>query len=771
MKVALECSQWRRSWRFGLLFLLFAWSARAAEHPLWRGHVPAAVATARAVGRLAPDTELELALGLPLRNRPDLTNLLAQIYDPASPGHRHFLTPAQFAERFGPTREDYATLAEFARRHGFRITGAHSNRTLLDVRAAVKNIESAFHVRMGLYEHPTEGRAFYAPDVEPTLDLEAPVAAISGLDNFVLPRPMSLRMAEPQDGPENTGSGPGGNFMGYDFRNAYVPGVTLTGAGQAVGLFEMDTYYTNDIAQYEALTGLPSVLVTNVVLDDLTNAPGPANVEVSLDIDMAIAMAPGLAQVIVYEGSVANDILNRMATDDLAAQLSSSWLYSPVNSSTEQIFQQFAAQGQAMFQASGDSGAYTNAIPPPLDNPWLTIVGGTILTTTNGGAWASETTWNRNSEGLGDHGSSGGSSITWAIPVWQQGINMEQNQGSATARNTPDVAIVAEAVWLIASNGLSFPVGGTSVGAPLWAGFMALANEQAGAQGQPAIGFACPALYQLARGPQYNTLFHDITNGNNTNLATATEFFATPGYDLCTGWGTPGGGNLINSLAGNPQFNLTVLNGGFETASFADWTVEATGLVQIVGAGSSYYRNYVHSGTYAAYLGQTGAPGYLWQTLRTSPGEPCLISFWLANPAGGGPSEFLVSWNGSVLWDQTNLPAFAWTNIQLIATAATTNTELRFGFFQDADAFGLDDVGVTPVPAPVVQQISESLGNFTITWTAWEGLEYQVQYTTELAAPVWSNLAPPVTATNGVMSCSDPLPADSQRFYRIIMLP
>src|SRR6185295_119940 len=106
--------------------------------------------------------------------------------------------------------------------------------------------------------------------------------------------------------------------------------------------------------------------------------PGPNNFEVALDINMAISMAPGLSEVIVYQGSAPNDVLNRMATDNQAKQLSSSWGFGPnVDPIRQQIFQQFAAQGQSMFQASGDLGAWTGEIYPPSDDPWVTVVGGT----------------------------------------------------------------------------------------------------------------------------------------------------------------------------------------------------------------------------------------------------------------------------------------------------------------------------------------------------------------------------------------------------------
>jgi uncharacterized repeat protein (TIGR03803 family) len=527
----------------------FAVSAGAAPLQVLHGQVPSGVKQLRSAGSLPDTNRLGLVISLPLRNQDALTNLLRQIYDPASPAYHHYLTPAQFTAQFSPTMDDYQALIAFAKSNGFVITGTHSNRTLLDVSGAVANIRQTFHVNLRLYPHPVENRNFYAPDTEPSLDLAVPVLAVNGLDNFNLPRPMGLvtnYLNQPLSAmPYSTGSGPRGNFIGRDFRAAYAPGVALNGSGQAVALFELDGYFPSDIAAYASLAGLPYVPLTNVLVDGFNQSPGSANDEVALDIDMAIAMAPGLSRVFVYEGITPDDVLNQMAMDNSARQLSCSWGFGPaVDPTREQIFQQFALQGQSFFQASGDVGA--GSIYPPSDDPMVTVVGGTSLTTTNpGGAWQSESAW---------PDSSGGISGNYSIPVWQQGVNMTLNQGSTTMRNVPDVACLAVTViWLIYNQGDQVVVGGTSAAAPLWAGFAALANQQAAMNGQPAIGFLNPALYATAESSAYPAAFHDITTGNNTNSSSPTAFFAVPGYDLCTGWGTPTGSNLINALVAPPD--------------------------------------------------------------------------------------------------------------------------------------------------------------------------------------------------------------------------
>ncbi len=281
---------------------------------------------------------------------------------------------------------------------------------------------------------------------------------------------------------------------------------------------------------------------------------------------MAISMAPGLSEVVVYEASnvMANveDVLNRIATDNLAKQISCSWQFGNDATNLDQIYQEYAMQGQSFFQASGDNGAFTNSWlnQQQSDSPYVTLVGGTTLTTTGPeGDWLSEEVWNWNTgTGLDDtnDASGGGIGTSYLIPSWQTNIDMSTNGGSTSKRNVPDVAMVADGIYVIYNNGSTDSgVGGTSCSAPLWAGFTALVNQQAEASSQPTVGFINPAIYAIGTGPTYATCFHDITTGNNETYYSPSRFSAVPGYDLCTGWGTPTGSNLVNALL--PQPDLT----------------------------------------------------------------------------------------------------------------------------------------------------------------------------------------------------------------------
>ena len=979
------------------------------------GHVPSVVSNLTAKGLLPATNQLNLAIGLPLRDVPGLDAFLAQLYDPASPNFRQFLTPEEFTARFGPTEQDYEAVKNFARTNGLAVTTTYSNRLVLDVAGSAAAVEKAFHITLRTYRDPARARDFYAPDTEPLVDAALPVVDVQGVSDFSRPQPRLHRMnALAANAIANSGSAPdgSGSYFGNDFRNAYVPGTTLTGAGQAVGLFEADGFYSKDIAAYAAAAGngRTNIAIQTVLLDGFSGVPTPGaysgSPEVSLDIEMAMAIAPGLAKIVVFEGSpnnfAPNDILNSMlASSATVKNLSCSWGWSGgPNTTTGSIFTNMAAVGQSFFNAAGDSDAFTTGASSangvdnpslantPSSSPIITVVGGTTLTMNgNGASYASETVWNwgYNSSAGRYVGSSGGISSYFSIPSWQTNINMAARGGSAKQRNIPDVALTADNVFVDYGNGSRAYFGGTSCAAPLWAGFTALANQQAAAGGKPGVGFINPAIYAIAAGSSYAACFHDVTTGNNTWSGSPNSFYATNGYDLCTGLGTPAGQNLINALAGsqalasdalivaplsgaaigvaggpfsitsgsflltnagkstltwsltstsawlkisatngtlaaaaqtNLTFSLTatansltvgtysanlafsnwtshaaqagvftlqvnqplvvaptngftasgpaggafnvtsqscsltnqsgssllwstintsswlsaspsggtlaggaqtamkvsltaaanslaagvytanlrvtdsagvaaslpftlsvgqsiVKNGGFETGDFTGWTLNANSLYNLVTTSSGW----VHSGSYGAALGQSGSLGYLSQTLTTSPGQSYLLSLWVANPQtpyGATPNQFLVQWNGTTIFNRTNLPFSAWTNLQFMVTATSVSTVLRLGFEDTPYYLGLDDVSATPISTPLIklaQKPAAKNADFNFTCSATAGLRYQVQYKTNLFQSNWINLGEPLVANTNTLTISDTnaFLYSPRRFYRLVV--
>lgn len=573
---------------WAVVVLPFTTNAQGAGGQLLREQVPAAIARfhLQPLHPLPATNRLDLAIGLPLRNQDALNKLLAEIYDPGSTNYHHYLTPEQFAAQFGPTEEDYQSLIHFAKTNGLTVTATYPNRALLDVSGSVATIEKVFHVTLNVYQHPSENRTFYAPNTEPSINFSVPILHVSGLDNYSLPRPAAFKKNPLNNQPAGVspaagGSGDGNSFWGNDFRAAYAPRVTLDGTGQIVGLLEFDGFYSNDIATYETRAGIPPVpIFTNLIggFNGLPTGDATRALEVSMDIELVISMATNLAGVVVFEAApdVNNfyKILDSMASSNQIKQFSSSWFPGSTSDPiADQYFARMVIQGQSFFQASGDGDAWVNPILVPAASPYITSVGGTTLTMNGSGAsYASETVWNLgyndNTQwaainGNGYSGSGGGVSTIYTIPYWQTNVSMASNAGSTVRRNIPDVAMTADNIYVVYNNGSIYTDGGgTSAAAPLWAGFTALVNQRAANLDEPAVGFLNPAIYAIGTSnANYASIFHDITNGNNTNSSSPNLYYAVPGYDLCTGWGTPNGQNLINALVPPDALAIVPANG------------------------------------------------------------------------------------------------------------------------------------------------------------------------------------------------------------------
>ena len=647
-----------------VLVLLFetVFSISVDGQQIIHGNVPKAIARLgiKPIGQMDTTHQLSFTIGLPLRNEAALKKRLHQIYDPASPMFHHYQTVEQFTAEFGPTESDYHQVISFCKANGLIIIDTTKNRMTIEVRGEVGKIERAFHVILNRYMHPNKSRMFFAPDRKPTLDLKVPILRIEGLSNFYHTRPVSKKniripKASNTSSFNGTGSGPGGDFIGYDFRDAYAPNATLTGTGQTVALLQFDGYSSTDITNYESEAGLPNVPLQNVLLGGFTGNPSGQESEVCLDIEMAISMAPGLSKVMVYESppdsvgyAAAWDyMLSKIASDDIAKQISSSWTSGgPADSQAEQVFMEMADQGQSFFQASGDSDAWTGQIPFPVDSPNITIVGGTFLTTNGpGGSYKSERVWNKGYVYLSGYvGSGGGISTQYSIPTWQQNVDMSNNQGSTTMRNIPDVAMVADSIDTRV-DGADYSNGGTSAAAPLWAGFMALVNEQAANDGFSPIGFLNPSLYSIGEGNVYTDCFHDITTGNNEWPNSSNKFSTVSGYDLCTGWGTPHGQALINYLVASDMPSVP--------ASITSNTTLS----------SKYYKasQFITVSNGATLTISQGVNIYLEPNIGiiVKPGSKIVV-----NGSSGNPDKFLrldpnSSWN--IIYLQGNGNQFNWT--------------------------------------------------------------------------------------------------------------
>jgi kumamolisin len=542
---------------------LFVGQTQAQAQSLLTRHVRQEVISGSAtfLNRLPATQSLRVDIVLPLRDPAGLEKFLQEIYDPSSSSYRRFLTAPEFTARFGPSQEDYDAVVGYAKANGFTVVGGSRDGMDVQLEGSVTSIEAAFHVSMGVYQHPTENRTFYAPDREPTVDLPFSLWHISGLDNYSIPRPALVHRDLSVKSNTTTGSCPSSSYCGSDMRAAYYGSGSLTGAGQTLGLFEFYGYDIADVNTYFTNSGQTNNVPIDGISTDGTSLTciyksGCDDTEQTIDITQAVSMAPGLTALYVFVGSTDTAIFSSMSTHlPLSAQLSSSWTWSPSDASTDDpYFEKFAAQGQNLFQAAGDSGKYNprSVAVFPADDAHVTVVGGTDLATSGpGGTWVSETAWV-------DGGGGYYPPDDIPIPSWQKltGVITSANKGSTTLRNSPDVAAEANFDFYVCADQTTCTAnyyGGTSFAAPMWAGYLALANQQAVANGAPTLGFINPLIYPIGLGSGYDTAFHDITSGSN-------GYPAVTGYDLATGWGSPNGAGLINALVGaatTPTFTIS----------------------------------------------------------------------------------------------------------------------------------------------------------------------------------------------------------------------
>ena len=544
--------------------LLSAATTNSQAQTVLTHHVREASRTGHAtpIGRLPADQALQLDMVLPLRDEAALKSFLNDLYDPTSFSYHRFLTVPEFTEHFGPTQADYDAVVSFAKSNGLEVVGGTRDGMEVQVKGPVSAVEKAFHVTMRTYQHPSEDRSFYGPDREPTTTLAFPLWHISGLDNFSQPHPLFEKKsdyAKAHGIPEEnvvthatTGSGPSASFLGSDMRAAYYGGSALTGAGQNLGLFEylgtdladLNTYFTN-VGQ---TNNVPiTLLSTDGTPTSCLDTPAGGfcdDTEQTIDMTQAIGMAPGLASLVVYIGSSDTAIISAMTTNSpLPTTIGCSWGWTPADPSTlDPYFEKMSAQGQNFFAASGDSSTWSASNEAwPADDANVVSVGGTDLVTASAaGPWKSETAWVDSGGGISPDGI--------PIPAYQKlsGVINSTNKGSTTLRNGPDVSANANFSFYTCADQdgcLANEYGGTSFAAPMWAGYIALVNQQLANNGDSPIGFINPTIYAQNITSAYATDFHDITVGTSGSYST------TKGYDLVTGWGSPNGAGLINALA------------------------------------------------------------------------------------------------------------------------------------------------------------------------------------------------------------------------------
>ena len=707
---------------------------------------------AQLVGRMQPDKVMALDLVLPLRDPAGLKAFLSDIYNPGSANFHHFLTPTEFTAKFGPTQADYDAVVALAKSSGLEITGGTRDGMEVQVKGTVSAIEAAMHITMHTYQHPTEGRTFYAPDREPTLNLPFALWHVTGLDNYSLPHPLFVKKSDYAVAhgisPEavvshaTTGSGPSASFLGSDMRAAYYGTGSLTGSGQNLGLFEYEGTDLADLTTYFKNVGqtnnVPITLLstdgTSTACVDSRSGGNCDDTEQTLDMTQAIGMAPGLASLTNYIGSLDTAIISAMTTHSpLPTTIGCSWGWTPADPSTlDPYFEKMSAQGQNFFAASGDSSTWSSSNEAwPADDANVVSVGGTdLVTKAAAGAWSSETAWADSGGGI--------TPDSIAIPSYQKlsGVITTANKGSTTLRNGPDVSANANFTFYTCSDQttcLANEYGGTSFAAPMWAGYIALVNQQLVANGKSTIGFLNPTIYAQNVTSAYAADFHDITSG------TSGSYSATTGYDLVTGWGSPNSGLLA------------ALTGSTTTTPTNDFTIAATSPTIAAGAsGSSSITTTVASGSAESVaLTSSGAPTGVTVTFN-----PTSVTSGAGSTATITVASTVAAGTYSILVTGTAASGTHTATISLTVTSTTGSGSFTVAVSPTAGSLPQGDYGI----ATVTTKVSGGF-NAPISFTA-SGMESGVTVSfspNPIAAPGSGTTNMTVTASRSAARSTFPI--------------
>jgi hypothetical protein len=629
------------------------------------GTTAAIPAGAQVLGPAVSDLRLTVDVVLRPRDPGALDAFIRSVSTPGSPQYRHYLGAGQFASDFGPTPATVAATRQWLAATGLVVGRTTQDGLLTPVSGTTSQMESVFAVSL-VRARLTSGRVTRLTTRDPVVpaSLSASLAGVVGLSDQSQPTPsivkhtLLTRLASGSSaianhgevGPQPCGAIASAPNLWTADKLASTYGLTSlygqgrNGAGQTVGIYELEPYTPSDVQAYQSCYGL-HVAVHNVSVDGGSSSAQSG--EAALDIEVVAGLAPGAA-ISVYTGPNDNatgpiDTLNRMVVDDTAKVLSISWgqcetMLSPSETSAEStIFAQAAAQGQSVLAASGDSGssdcysALNNptatqlAVDDPAVQPDVTGVGGTSLSNAAPGA-PSESVWNAN----GGAGGGGNSSRTVA-PSYQK-VAAAQSIATSYAcganhtqqcRQVPDVAASADPNFgdAVFFRGLWILVGGTSVAAPLWSAAVALTNQ----------GCAVPAgrLNDALYGSGAAAAVNDIISGTNS-LFQRLNYSARSGYDLASGWGSPRAVGLLGLLSGSPAGCPTVT--GLSTSSGP--AVGGT-TVTITGSGFGTGTPVVHFGGATAQVTSSTPTSVTVITPNVTVGGTAVVTLSTTGTAGG----------------------------------------------------------------------------------------------------------------------------------------
>ncbi|WP_052889322.1 S53 family peptidase [Thermogemmatispora carboxidivorans] len=514
-------------------------------------HLPA---QARQIGPADPNERLEVSLYL---RDPAGSTLASQVeHHLSQPGQR--LSREEYLTQHSASPEDVAKVEAFARAHQLSVLAVDRAARRLVLAGTVSQLCSAFGTELHYYEHEGETFRGRSGPLHIPQELEPIVVGVFGLDDRPQAQP-HLRFAAPAgaSAPVETATV---SYTPLQVAQLYNFPSGLTGSGQCIALIELGGgYNSEDLATYFQQLGLKPPTVVSVSVDGGENSPtgdpNSADGEVALDIEIAGAIAPAARIAVYFAPNTDRGFLDAITqaihdTTNTPSVISISW-GAPEGSWTRQAlttmneaFQAAASLGITICVAAGDNGSSDGVndqkahVDFPASSPYVLGCGGTRLEAQNRQI-VSEVVWNETASGAGATG--GGISDVFPLPTWQANAHVppsinDQHQG----RGVPDVAGNADPQtgYQILVDGQSISVGGTSAVAPLWAGLIALLNQRRG----QSVGYLNPFLYQHYTQLLQQKALRDVTSGNNGGYS------AGPGWDACTGLGTPDGALLLQAL-------------------------------------------------------------------------------------------------------------------------------------------------------------------------------------------------------------------------------
>jgi len=469
------------------------------------------------------------------------------------PAQRTYLTRQEFAAKHGVRAADIAAIRAFAAANNLEIVSAEPARRTIILAGTVGAFSKAFSAE--LQQHSFQGKTFRCRTgtLQIPAELENVIEGVFGLDNRPQARTHFRRRVR--------AAATDVSFTALQVAQAYNFPAGADGSGQAIAILELGGgYNAQDLSAYFGNLGLAVPAVAAISVDGAANSPtgsadGPDG-EVELDIEVAGAIAPAAKIGVYFAPNTDQGFIDALTTAVHDATLhpsivSISW-GGPENSWTAQArnslnsaCQDAATMGVTVFVASGDSGATDGSsdgaleVDFPSSSPYVIGCGGTKLAL-SGNSISSEVAWNQLAQ---DEGASGGGvSEVFALPLFQTGAKVPKAPNGFVGRGVPDVSADADPAsgYEVLVDGAPTVIGGTSAVAPLWAGLLARINQSIG---KPA-GYLNPLIYAAAA----EKTFHDITSGSNGGYS------ATPGWDPCTGLGSPNGAALLVALQGNSGF-------------------------------------------------------------------------------------------------------------------------------------------------------------------------------------------------------------------------